>query len=266
MNHLFRDLAPVTPDTWAMLDDEARTRLAPALGARKLVDFEGPLGWEHSATSIGRVGAVADSPADAVIARSRVVLPLAEVRAEFTLSRGELDAAARGAIDVDLTALDEAAARLAAVENSAVFNGWDAMGFAGIIPSSPNAPITRDDDPQRFAQQVAAAAAELKRSGIGGPYGLALDTDAWVNVEGGSDTGGTPLIEHLKRILDGPVEWVPGIEGAVLVSQRGGDFVFESGQDIALGYSHHTPDAVTFYLEETFSFRIATPEAAVALR
>ncbi|QJU52646.1 family 1 encapsulin nanocompartment shell protein [Herbiconiux sp. KACC 21604] len=265
MNHLFRELAPITPDTWAMLDDEARTRLAPMLGARKLVDFDGPHGWQHSSTSVGRVGPVVDAPAEGVIARSRVVLPLAELRAEFTLARSELDAAARGAIDVDLSALDEAAARLATAENSAVFNGWDAVGFAGITPSIPTATLVRDDDPSRFAQQVAAAAAQLKRSGIGGPYGIALDSDAWVNVEGGSDTGGTPLVEHLRRILDGPVEWVPGISGAVVVSRRGGDFVFESGQDVSLGYSHHTADSVTLYLEESFSFRIATPEAAVAL-
>ncbi|AXH37024.1 bacteriocin [Humibacter sp. BT305] len=265
MNHLFRELAPITPDTWAMLDDEARTRLSPMLGARKLVDFDGPHGWEHSSTSLGRVGGVVDSPATAVIARSRVVLPLAEVRAEFTLSRSELDAAARGAIDVDLTALDEAAARLATVENSAVFNGWEAAGFGGIIPAIPTATLVREDDPTRFAQQVAAATEQLKRSGIGGPYGIALDSDAWVNVEGGSDSGGTPLIEHLRRILDGPVEWVPGIDGAVVVSLRGGDFVLDVGEDVSLGYAHHTADAVTLYLEETFSFRVATPEAAVAL-
>ena len=37
-----------------MLDQEARQRLTPALGARKLIDFRGPRGWEHSATNLGR--------------------------------------------------------------------------------------------------------------------------------------------------------------------------------------------------------------------
>lgn len=266
MNHLFRDLAPITAETWTMLDDEARTRLAPALGGRSLVDFAGPLGWEHSATSTGRVGAVADAPAPTVIARSRAVLPLAEVRAEFTLARAELDAAARGAVDVDLSALDTAAAQLATVENSAIFNGWDALGFGGIIPATPNQPLTRSDDPRQLAEQVAAAAAQLKRAGIDGPYGIAVDSDLWANIVGGSDEGGSPLLTHLEHLLGGPVAWTPGIEGAVVVSLRGGDFVFESGQDVAVGYAQHTADEVTLYLEETFSFRVATPEAAAVIR
>lgn len=265
MNHLFRDLAPITDDTWTMLDDEARTRLAPALGARKLVDFVGPLGWEHSATSTGRVGAVVDAPGQNAIARARAVLPLAEVRFEFSLSRAELDAASRGAIDVDLSRLDEAAAQLATVENSAIFHGWDALGFAGIVPSTPNPRRDRSDDPRRFAEQVAAAAAQLKRAGVDAPYGLAVDTDTWINVVGGSDQGGSPLLKHLETLLEGPVVWTPGLDGAVVVSQRGGDYVFESGQDIAIGYAHHDADQVTLYLEETFSFRVATPEAAAVV-
>jgi uncharacterized linocin/CFP29 family protein len=59
--------------------------------------------------------------------------------------------------------------------------------------------------------------------------------------------------------------WAPGVDGAVVVSLRGGDFLFESGEDLSLGYSHHDADSAYLYLEESFSFRVATPEAAVAL-
>jgi uncharacterized linocin/CFP29 family protein len=50
-----------------------------------------------------------------------------------------------------------------------------------------------------------------------------------------------------------------------VLSLRGGDFRFESGQDLSLGYESHDADAVHLYLEESFSFQVATPEAAVAL-
>ena len=49
------------------------------------------------------------------------------------------------------------------------------------------------------------------------------------------------------------------------MSLRGGDFLFESGQDLSIGYNAHDADSVHLYLEESFSFRVATPEAAVAL-
>ena len=49
------------------------------------------------------------------------------------------------------------------------------------------------------------------------------------------------------------------------VSQRGGDFLFESGEDLSIGYDSHDADVVELYLVESFTFRVATPEAAVAL-
>jgi uncharacterized linocin/CFP29 family protein len=55
------------------------------------------------------------------------------------------------------------------------------------------------------------------------------------------------------------------VGGAVVLSQRGGDFLFESGQDLSIGYVSHDAANVQLYLEESFSFHVATPEAAVVL-
>jgi uncharacterized linocin/CFP29 family protein len=55
------------------------------------------------------------------------------------------------------------------------------------------------------------------------------------------------------------------VRGAVVVSLRGGDFLFDAGEDLSVGYETHDADAVQLYLEESFSFRVATPEAAVEL-
>ena len=80
-----------------------------------------------------------------------------------------------------------------------------------------------------------------------------------------TEHGGYPLFDHLRRILDGPLVWAPGVDGGVVVSLRGGDFLFECGQDIAIGYDSHDAENVELYFVESFSFRVATPEAAVAL-
>ena len=55
-----------------------------------------------------------------------------------------------------------------------------------------------------------------------------------------TEHGGYPLFDHLHQILEGPVVWAPGIDCGVVLSQRGGDFVFDSGQDIAIGYGATT--------------------------
>jgi uncharacterized linocin/CFP29 family protein len=41
--------------------------------------------------------------------------------------------------------------------------------------------------------------------------------------------------------------WAPGVDG-VVVSLRGGDFLFDCGQDIAIGYDAHDAQAVQLYL------------------
>jgi uncharacterized linocin/CFP29 family protein len=263
VNHLLRGHAPVTDLGWKRLDAEAAERLQPALAARRLVDFSGPLGWEHSATNLGRARALSAGAVEGVSATQRLVLPLVELRAPFRLDRAELSNADRGADDVDLAPLDGAAHRIARAENMAVFDGWEAA-IVGIGQATSHEKRSLGEL-DAYPMRVATAVEQLLSSGVGGPYGLALGGREYPLVLGSSEPGGYPILEHLKRILEGPVVWAPGVEGGVVVSLRGGDFLFESGQDLSIGYESHDAQTVALYLEESFSFHVATPEAAVAL-
>jgi uncharacterized linocin/CFP29 family protein len=263
-DHLLRSLAPISDAGWKLLDDEARERLTPALAARKLVDFSGPHGWSYSATNLGRTVPAPDAPKDGVVGQQRRVLPLVEMRADFELSRDELRAGDRGAEDVDLDALDEAAHRIAVAENIAVFHGWHGA-LQGIGELSPHEAIPLGEKADDFPRPVAAAVERMLSSGVSGPYALALGGEQYRRVVETAEHGGYPLWEHLKHILDGPIVWAPGVRGAVVLSLRGGDFLFESGQDLSLGYEAHDRELVQLYLEESFSFRVATPEAAIVL-
>ncbi len=265
MNHLLRDLAPITDRGWEELEEEARQQLVSALAARKLVDFSGPHGWEHSATSLGRVETVPKALVEGVTPMRRSVLPLVEPRADFTVARVELEAIERGADDPDLGGLDEAARRIALAENVAVFQGWEEAGITGVVAASPHDPIPLSGDLTACPNNIAAAVEVLLAHGISGPYGLALGPAIYKGVIETTEHGGYPLFDHLRKILDGPLVWAPGVDGAVVVSLRGGDFLFECGQDIAIGYEGHDAETVRLYLVESFSFRVATPEAAVAL-
>ena len=265
MSHLLRDRGPVTENGWGLLDEEARERLEAALAARKLVDFDGPHGWGRSAANLGRTKPVAEVPGDGVVAARRRVLALVELRAPFTLSRAELRDADRGAADVDLGPLDEAARRMAVAENVAVLHGWPAAGIAGIAEVSPHGPVPLGTDVTRYPSHVARAVHMIRCSGIAGPYGLALGPAGYTAVVETTEHGGYPMLDHLERILGGPIVWAPGVRGAVVVSLRGGDFRFESGQDLSIGYESHDDESVRLYLEESFTFQAVTPEAGVAL-
>src|SRR3954453_967225 len=105
MDHLLRELAPISDGGWAAIDAEAKSRITTFLAARKLVDFEGPHGWGPSANNLGRV-VTGPGPVDEGQARLRRVMPLVELSVPFTVSRAELDDVDRGAMDADFGTLD----------------------------------------------------------------------------------------------------------------------------------------------------------------
>ncbi|MHA6800052.1 encapsulin [Bounagaea algeriensis] len=73
-------------------------------------------------------------------------------------------------------------------------------------------------------------------------------------------------MDHLRRVLSGgSVVRSPGVDGAVVLSLRGGDFRLEVGQDLSVGHERHDDTAVTFYLAESFTFRVLEPDAVIAL-
>jgi uncharacterized linocin/CFP29 family protein len=265
VSHLLREHAPITADGWKLIDEEARERLLPGLAARRLVDFSGPHGWEHSATNLGRVEPTNFSELRGVEASRRAVLPLLELRARFAVSRAELRDGDRGAEDVDFADLDAAAQRIVEAESTAVFHAWAKAGIKGIAASSPHKPIVRKKSFDDYPGCVARAVELLLRNGIAGPYGVALGREDYTSVVETAEHGGYPLLEHLREIVKGPLVWAPGVQGAIVLSMRGGDFAFDCGQDLSVGYESHDAESVSLYIEESYSFRVLTPEAAVAI-
>lgn len=266
MNHLLRSHAPITEAGWEAVDSEARRQLVAALAARKLVDFSGPQGWQHSSVNLGRTVPLGGAPAPGVRGQLRRVLPLAELQAEFTVARNELLDADRGAEDVDLDDLMGAARRIAMAENIAVFHGWQEAGVVGITGASTQDSVELGTDFANYPSPVAKAVEYLLEAGVSGPYGLALGPAAYTGVVETTEHGGLVVFDHLRQILGGPIVWAPGVDGAVLVSMRGGDFLFESGEDLSVGYSSHDAEHVRLYFEESFTFRVVVPEAAVHLK
>ena len=264
MNHLLRHLAPVSDQGWEAIDEEASRTLRHFLAARKLVDFSGPLGWEHSAETLGRVDPLGDAPAG-VDAAIRMMQPLAELRTPFELSRRELEAIDRGSRDYDLQVVIDAARQAASAEDAAVFHGYAAAGIAGISQSTPHAPVVIGDDYNQYPGTVARALATLQAAGIAGPFAIALGPRCYTGVIETTEHGGYPVLEHIRLILGGPIVWAPAVDGAIVVSLRGGDFQLTCGQDFSIGYLDHDADSVRLYLEESMTFRALSPDAGVAL-
>ena len=265
MNHLHRDLAPISDAGWDVIDDEAKSRLPTYLAARKLVDFEGPHGWAHSATNLGRITEIA-GPSEGVSAAPAQGPPLVELRTEFKVSRVELDDVDRGTSNPDLAELDEAIRQIALGENVTVFHGYQARRHPGHHREHVARAHRRRRHRQGARRRRPGPSTRCARPASSGPYGLAICPDMYTSIVESTEYGGELLLDHLRKILGGPLVWAPGIEGGVVLSLRGGDFKIESGQDLSIGYLDHDADVVRLYLEESFNFRVLEPDAAVALR
>lgn len=161
------------------------------------------------------------------------------------------------------TRLVEAALQVALAKDRAVFHGYEAAGITGMV-ASRHAPLSISDDYDDYPGIVARAVANLRSSGVGGPYAIALGSRCYTGVIETTEHGGYPVLEHIRVILGGPVVWAPGVNGAVVVSQRGGDYELVTGQDFSIGYRGHTDTTVELYIEESMTFVVNDDRAAVA--
>jgi uncharacterized linocin/CFP29 family protein len=265
VNNLRRELAPISTAAWAEIDDEARRVLKLKLAGRKLVDFVGPLGPEAAAVNVGRLEALKPGPVTKVDAERRAVQPLIQVRTAFELSRSELDAVERGARDPDLSPLIDAATRMAHAEDGAIFHGYAAGGIRGIDEASTHPTLTISENYVDYPHSIAEATRMLRLSGVDGPYAIALGPRCYTGLTQATGDGGYPVLNVVRKLVDGPIVWAPAVQGAVVLSTRGGDFELTVGRDLSIGYQGHTDASVTLYFVESFTFRVLTPEAAVAL-
>jgi len=265
MNNLKRELAPISTAAWKEIDAEASRVLKLKLAGRKLVDFEGPLGPTAGAVNTGRRDSLGSAPAPEIEATRRQVLPLVELRSYFELSREELDGIERGSKDPDLQPLIDAATRIAQAEDTAIFHGYDAGGIKGIAQASTHPALPIPDDYQAYPHSIAEATRLLRLAGVDGPYAIALGTRLYTGLTQAVGDGGYPVLNVVRKLVDGPLVWAPAINGAVVLSVRGGDFELTVGRDLSIAYQSHTDKMVRLYLLETMAFRVLMPEAAVAL-
>lgn len=263
MNNLYRDLAPITEAAWEEIELEATRTFKRHIAGRRVVDVSEPGGPVAAAISTGRLANVA-SPTDGVEAHLRESKPLVRLRVPFTLSRYEIDNVERGANDSDWDPVKVAAKKLAFVEDRAIFEGYAAASIEGIRSASSNKTLTLPADPSEIPDVITQAISELRLAGVDGPYSVLLSADVYTKVSETTQHG-YPILEHIDRLVPGDIIWAPAIDGAFVLTTRGGDFDLQLGTDVTIGYTSHDAETVQLYLQETLTFLCYTAEASVPL-
>ena len=263
MNNLHRELAPISDAAWAQIEEETTRTLKRYLAGRRVVDVPAAGGVELPAVGTGHLLEI-DPPAAGTVARVREVKTLVELRVPFELQRQDIDDVERGSDDSDWQPTKDAAKTLAFAEDRAIFDGYPAAKIQGIREGTSNPIMKLPTDVRDYPDAVAQALSQLRLVGVNGPYSVLLGAKAYTELAETRDHG-YPVLEHVKRIVDGNIIWAPAIEGAFVLTTRGGDFELNIGQDVSIGYLSHTDTVVRLYLQETFTFRVLTSEASVVL-
>ena len=210
MNHLLRGHAPISDAGWKLLDEEARERLTPALAARKLVDFSGPHGWEHSATNLGRTSRSPRRRARASAASSARCCRWSSCARTSRSPRAELRDADAAPRTPTWTRSTGPRTSIAVAENVAVFHGWARGRLSGIAEASPHDGSSSARRPTSTPARWPPRSSACCATGSPGPTGSRSGREELHSaVAETAEHGGYPLFDHLARIL-----WRPDRVGA----------------------------------------------------
>lgn len=264
MNNLHRELAPISDAAWAQIQEEITRTFKRYLAGRRVVDVKGPAGSTLAGVGTGHLRSIPSSW-EGVQARQREAKALVELRVPFELSRSAIDDVERGANDSDWQPAKDAARQIAFAEDGAVFEGYGDAGIVGIRQGTSNPQMSLSSDVREYPYVIAQGLSQLRLVGVNGPYSVLLGAEAYTALAETSDHG-YPVLEHVKRLVDDKIIWAPAIDGAFVLTTRGGDFELHMGQELSVGYLSHTDTTVRLYLQETFTFLLLTTEASVALK
>lgn len=264
MNKLHLKLAPISRDAWKAIEEEAVRSFRSYAAARRAVDVVDAAG--AAAIGTGHLAALGAQPeGEGVLARRRAALPVIEWRVPFALERSTIEALENGAADADLQPVKDAVRRLAALENRAVFTGCPDAGIEGIASAAAALPMPAQ--PEQWPQAFATARERLRRAAVAGPYIAVLGAPVLLAMQT-TILGGYPVLEIVRKLLGegARIVWADTLEGAYILSARGGDFAMHLASDAAIGYTGCDGSSVQLYLEEAFTFQLIDSDAAVSFQ
>lgn len=266
MDILKRELAPITLQAWAEIDAQATRSLTAALSARKVLDVKGPMGTDFAGVPEGRLEYPASQKPGDVSYGIYKVHHLVETRIPFALDITELDNVVRGARDINLTNLQEAAKKIALFEEKVIYHGLPEANIKGLKMCAGGTCLTMGSGPEQLLTAIAEGITTFAERSMEGPYAFVVGPKIWSSMS--AHIQGYPVKMQAENVLGGSVLLSPYLSGpyeneAYMISQRGGDLELILGQDLSIGYEKHAQTSVTLYITESLTFRILEPAAVI---
>lgn len=256
---LKKELAPLSTKVWQEIETRAGEILRTRLAARKAVKVVGPLGWNYTSVTEGRLDIVGDSgDVKTGVYRST---PLTEARVRFTLNRWEMDNLNRGARDIDLSSLESAVEKIADFEENTIYYGFKAGGIVGLSEAASHKALPFGSNASAIMEAVSKGVLHLQQQSVDTPYALIVGPEAYLAMS--KEVQGIPLVERIERLIKGKVIQSLTLKGAFLVPYDDENLELVVGQDFAVGYESHDAKEVTLFITESFIFRVLNPAMVV---
>jgi uncharacterized linocin/CFP29 family protein len=115
----------------------------------------------------------------------------------------------------------DAATRIAYAEDSAIFHGYAAGGIKGIDQASAHPILQIPDDYPAYRHSPAEATRLLRLADVNGLYAIAMGPRYYTGLIQAGGDGGYPVLNVVRKLVDGPLVWAPAVNGAVVLSCGG---------------------------------------------
>jgi uncharacterized linocin/CFP29 family protein len=256
--YLGRREAPISAETWKLLDATMIEAAKSQLAGRRLISIEGPFGFGLKVIPLS----------DSEIAEGVTVSPIIPVNlitTSFFLNKRDLAASGKDPI-LDLDPVASAAIACARKEDGIIFSGiLDTPGLLGAEGSSSLA-LTKWDKVGTASDQVISAVTKLDDAGFHGPYCMGLAPTQYNLLLRRYPQGDGTELDHIRTILGGDVVKAPVLKkGGVLLASGRQFCSLVIGQDMSIGFNGPAGDAYEFSISESLALLIRAPESICVL-
>lgn len=251
-SYLGRDMAPLSEEQWKQLEEVVVSTAKELLVGRRVLPLFGPLGAGVAAVPTLQV--TAEGP-------KSVLVELCENGEDFAIDWRQLEQAkALGAMDWTAAAI--AAAKCAAREDQAIFQGCEECGMPGLLTVPGRIEIKGGDwsDGEALFADVVAATTKLAEAGMPGPYALVASPQTLALTHRWTPQGADleDMIEELATAGLYSSRHVP--EKTLLVMQAGAHVAdLAVGVDLTVAYVGNDGMTHLFRVLETGALRIKQP-------
>jgi uncharacterized linocin/CFP29 family protein len=258
--YLERDSAPISADTWKLLDDTMIAAAKSRLAGRRLISIEGPFGFGLKVIPMG------DSDGEDGVVGSTFI-PVSLIKSEFTLGKRDLASYEKDKLAIDLNPVARAAIDCAAKEDGIIFHG--VRGNPGLltVKGSSSQAIGKWDTIGTAADQVIDAVTKLDNAGFHGPYSMALAPAEFNLLLRRYPQGEGTELDHIRTIVTEGVVKAPGMKkGGVLLASGSQYSSLAIGQDMTIGYIGPEANSLLFQVVESLALLVKAPESICVLK